>query len=176
MDYTVDLQRVMKQSNCLIALRDNFEDLLAKSALSILEKKIESEDIELTLKNKIFGVVVECVQNICSSGLRDGRTKDSVLVLSRLENGYKIDLGTQMSPKQEVIYTDIFKNFDSKDLTRIKEKRNVILASREDLSEAERDFLAIADIAIRSNGEVSYWVNESGDKRFSNIEVKIINN
>lgn len=176
MDYTVSLQRVMKESNCLIALRDNFEDLLAKSALSILEKKIESEDIELTLKNKIFGVVVECVQNICSSGLRDGKTKDSVLVLSRMPNGYKIDLGTQMSADQEAIYSDIFKNFDTKDLSGIKEQRNAILASREHLTEAERDFLAVADIAIRSNGEVSYWVNESGNERFSNIEVKIINN
>lgn len=108
MKYTLELQRIMQEGNCLIALRDNFEDLLAKSALRIIEKKIEHEDVDAELKSKVFGVVVECVQNICSTKNTSSEKKDAVLVLSRITGGYKIEVGTPYSADKVKRFHEVF--------------------------------------------------------------------
>lgn len=108
MKYTLELQRIMQEEHCLIALRDNFEDLLAKSVLRIIEKKIEHEDVDAELKSKVFGVVVECVQTICSTDNTSSEKKDAVLLLSRIRDGYKIEVGTPYAEDKVKRFNELF--------------------------------------------------------------------
>ena len=64
MEYTYTLQKIMAESNYLLAIRDNFESLLSKSVFSIVESQISNDKLDVNIKNRIFSVVVECVQNI----------------------------------------------------------------------------------------------------------------
>ena len=70
----------MSKSNDLLAIRDNFESLLSKSVFSIVESQMNSNNLEVSVKNRIFSVVVECVQNICSNDVVDATSKNSILV------------------------------------------------------------------------------------------------
>lgn len=166
----------MTEGHYLIALRDNFEDLLSRSVLTIIEKKIDSEDIDISIKNKIFGVVVECVQNICSSESQHHTHKDSVLLIRRLNGGYLIEVGSLMNAEKEQRLDSLFKELDSLDDLSLKERKNDILSNRKSLTETDRDFLALADIKLRSGGHMNYRMEKHGNTHFLVLETTIFNN
>ncbi len=166
----------MSDGNYLIALRDNFEDLLSKSVLTIVERKIEGEEIDVTIKNKIFGVVVECVQNICSSEQSNASRKDSVLLIRRIENGYLIEVGTLLQGERKDRLDSLFSNFLLMDEDTIRSRKNEILSSRQELTLEQRDFLALTDIRLRSEGNMKYRIEDHGPNHFLVLEITIINN
>jgi hypothetical protein len=173
MRYTLELQRMMTEGNFLIALRDNFEDLLAKSVLSIVERKIEGEPIELSIKNKIFGVVVECVQNICSSDQQHPSKKDSVLLIRRMDQGYLIQVGTLLSVEKEAHISKLFEDFSKMDESAIQDRRVDILRGKNKLTSEERDFLALSDIRTRSEGNMKYRLEQQEELNFLVLEITI---
>ena len=81
MEYTYTLQKLMAESNYLLAIRDNFESLLSKSVFSIVESQISNDNLDVNIKNRIFSVVVECVQNICSNDKAHSTSKNSILLM-----------------------------------------------------------------------------------------------
>ncbi len=176
MNYTLELQKVMTEGHYLIALRDNFEDLLSKSVLTIIERKIEGEEIDVSIKNKIFGVVVECVQNICSSEQQNASKKDSVLLIRRIDNGYLVEVGTLIHGDRKVKLDGMIHDFMSMDEAAMRERKNAILSSREDLTLEQRDFLALSDIRLRSEGNMKYRMEEHEGNHFLVLEITIYNN
>jgi hypothetical protein len=176
MNYTLELQKVMTEGNYLIALRDNFEDLLSRSVLTIIERKIEGEEIDVTIKNKIFGVVVECVQNICSSEQQHASKKDSVLLIRRVENGYLVEVGTLIQGDRKARLDGMLHDLVSMSDDAMRQYKNDILSNREELTLEQRDFLALADIRLRSEGHMKYRMEEHEGIHFLVLEITIYNN
>ena len=176
MNYTLELQRVMTEGHYLIALRDNFEDLLSRSVLNIVERKIDGEEIDSTIKNKIFGVVVECVQNICSSEHQHASRKDSVLLIRRIDKGYLVEVGTLIQGERKQRLDAMINELISLDEASMRQRKNDILSVREELTLEQRDFLALADIRLRSEGNMKNRVEEHEGTHFLVLEITIFNN
>jgi hypothetical protein len=176
MKYTLELQKIMNAGNYLIALRDNFEELLVNSVLNIIQNKIEGEEIDSSLKNKIFGVVVECVQNICVSENKTALKKDSVLLLSKVHEGYKIQVGTIIKSEKEEHFLGMFELFKGLDTTQIMQHKNEIVSKNTELSPDDKEFLALADISSQSGGNINYSLETMNDERFLILEIIIKTN
>lgn len=175
MKYTYDLQRIMAESNYLLALRDNFESILSKSVFAIIESQMNNEDVDFNVKNKIFGVVVECVQNICNNDIVDRAKKNSILLLNKLTDGHKIVVGTKLSDSRKQRLEKLLKEIGDSNSEQLKEKRKEILSSRSQLEDEQKESLALIDMFIRSTGQVKYYFDNGTEESFLIIEIIIAN-
>lgn len=173
MRYTHDLQRIMTESNYLLAVRDNFESILSKSVFAIVESQMNNED--LNLKNKIFGVVVECVQNICNNDVVNPSRKNSTLLLNKLPQGYKVVVGTKLSSIRKERLEKLLSEIEHSDMNKLKEKRKDILSTRGKLEDEQKESLALIDMFIRSMGQIKYYFDETSEDSFLIIEIIIAN-
>jgi len=175
MKYTYDLQRIMAESNYLLAIRDNFESILSKSVFAIVESQMNNEAVDVNVKNRIFGVVVECVQNICNNDVVDPAKKNSILLLNKLAEGHKIVVGTKLSEVRKQRLEKLLSEIGSSNIEQLKEKRKEILSSRSQLEDEQKESLALIDMFIRSMGQVKYYFDETSEESFLIIEIIIAN-
>ncbi len=177
MEYTFNLQRLMAKSNYLLAIRDNFESLLSKSVFSIVESQMKNDNVDVNIKNRIFSVVVECVQNICSNDTAHSTSKNSILLLNKIDEGHKIVVGTKLNQERKDRLDIILAEISSSTLDELKAKKKSIISTRADLDETQKENLALIDMFIRSAGKVKYhYDGENGDNCFLIIEIEISNN
>ncbi len=177
MEYTFNLQKLMAKSNYLLAIRDNFESLLSKSVFSIVESQMKNDNLDVNIKNRIFSVVVECVQNICSNDIAHSTSKNSILLLNKLDEGHKIVVGTKLNKERKDRLDIILSEISNSTIEELKVKKKNIISTRSDLDEAQKENLALIDMFIRSAGKVNYhYDGENGDNCFLIIEIEISNN
>ena len=120
MEYTFNLQKLMANGSYLLAIRDNFERLLSKSVFSIIESQMNNDDVDVNIKNRIFSVVVECVQNICSTDSAHSTEKNSILLLNKIEEGHKIVVGTLLTPERKARIDEILAVISASSLDELK--------------------------------------------------------
>jgi hypothetical protein len=177
MEYTFSLQELMAKSNYLLAIRDNFESLLSKSVFSIVESQMKNDNVDVNIKNRIFSVVVECVQNICSNDKVHSTTKNSILLLNKIEDGHAIVVGTKLNQDRKDRLDMILTEISSSSLEELKVKKKSIISTRSDLDETQKENLALIDMFIRSAGKVKYhYDGENTENCFLIIEIEILNN
>ena len=123
MEYTYTLQKIMAESNYLLAIRDNFESLLSKSVFSIVESQISNDKLDVNIKNRIFSVVVECVQNICSNDKAHSTTKNSILLLNKVDYGHNIVVGTKLNEERKLRLEKILTEISTSSIEELKIKR-----------------------------------------------------
>lgn len=176
MEYTFKLQKLMAESNYLLAIRDNFESLLSKSVFSIVESQMKNDNVDVNIKNRIFSVVVECVQNICSNDTVHSTSKNSILLLNKISDGHKIVVGTKLNQERKNRLDVILNEITHSSVEELKNKKKAIISTRADLDETQKENLALIDMFIRSAGKVKYHYDGEGDNCFLIIEIEISNN
>ena len=177
MEYAYELQGLMAKSNYLLAIRDNFESLLSKSVFSIVESQMNSQDLDVNVKNRIFSVVVECVQNICTNDVVNATTKNSILLLNKVENGHKIVVGTKLTNERKERLSIILDDISTSSIDDLKYKKKEIISSKSNLDELQKESLALIDMFHRSSGKINYhFESDSEDNSFLIIEIQITNN
>ena len=176
MEYTYTLQKLMAESNYLLAIRDNFESLLSKSVFSIVESQISNDKLDVNIKNRIFSVVVECVQNICSNDKAHSTSKNSILLLNKVDYGHNIVVGTKLNEERKLRLEQILTEISTSSIEELKIKRKDIISTRSNLEESQKEILALIDMFIRSAGKVKYhFGDDTGNDCFLIIEIEISN-
>ena len=167
----------MAEGNFLLAIRDNFESLLSKSVFSIVESQMKNDNVDLNTKNRIYSVVVECVQNVCSNDRAHSTSKNSILLLNKIDLGHKIIVGTKLNIERKNRLDSILLEISSLTLEELKEKKKSIISIRSDLDETQKENLALIDMYTRSAGNVKYYYDgEKEENCFLIIEIEISNN
>ncbi|UKN01608.1 DUF6272 family protein [Paracrocinitomix mangrovi] len=175
MQFVLELQKLMVKNNYLIAIRDNFENLLAKSVLKITDTKISEDEVEIQVKNRVFSVIVECVQNVCSSETNNYEDRDSVLLMNRIENGFQIAAGTKVNEQRKERLKNLLDQLQSKELNEIKKDKLSIMGNREVLTSEMQDELTFMEIYIRSNRNVNFYFEDGEDGTFLMLKIDITN-
>lgn len=163
MEFVLELQNQMAKNNYLLAIRDNFENILSKSILKMTERRINAENLQLNVKNRVFGAIVECVQNICNTSNNvDGR--NSLLLLNKSNDGFRIVAGTIFNDFRKSRFqkhlTDLMNATDSE----IKEIKKRELKEYDPSNENSREILALIDLFTRSGGKISYSFHQLSDE------------
>ena len=178
MEFVLELQKLMIKNNYLIAVRDNFENLLAKSVLKITDKKIREEPVEIHVKNRVFSVIVECVQNICSPNFETTikNKKDSVLLMNKVQNGYQIFAGSRVETNQKERLEQLLFRLRNLNIGGIKELKKEVL-KMDDLSADNQEKLTFIELFLRSDGNISFFFdNEESDTHFFMVQIELTNN
>jgi hypothetical protein len=176
MAFTLQLQQLMVNDNYLIAIRDNFENILIKSVLKITTHKIEKEEIEEHIKKRIFGVIVECLQNICKTDNEIQVVKNSILLLQKSTNGYSIIAGSPIDLKSKERLKTLMDGLSIKTYTELKEEWRSAMIDRSQFDSEKRENLALLDLHLRSNGNVKYFFDDHSENNyFFMIQIEITN-
>lgn len=173
MEFVLELQNLMVRNNYLISIRDNFETLLAKSVLKITDTRIKIEDVEKQVKNRVFSVIVECVQNVCSAENNDCFKKDSVLLMNKVDNGYQIAAGTRVNLERKERLSNLLKDLETKSIQEIKKNKLKILSNRTALTPELQDELTFMELYVRSDRNISFYFDEDNEGSFFMIKIDI---
>lgn len=173
MKYVLELHNLMARNNYLISIRDNFESLLAKSVLKITDNRISDENVEKQVKNRVFSVIVECVQNVCSAEKNDHHSRDSVLLMNKVKHGYQIVAGTRVNGERKVRLKNLLEVLKSKDIYEIKKDRLKILSNRETLTPELQDELTFMELFVRSNRSINFIFDDDDNGSFFMIKIDI---
>ncbi len=177
MVFTLQLQQLMANDNYLIAIRDNFENILIKSVLKITSNKIDKEEIEEHIKKRIFGVIVECLQNICKTDNEVQVEKNSILLLKKSSNGYNIIAGSSIDLKRKERLKTLMEALSAKTNIELKDEWRSSIKDRSQFDDAKRENLALLDLYLRSNGNIKYYFDDHSENNcFFMVQVEITNN
>lgn len=178
MKFVPELQKIMVNDNYLIAIRDNFENLLIKSVLKITDQKLQSEVADLNVKNRIFSVVVECVQNICKKDgeKTDDNKKDSILLINKINEGFRIVAGTKIDQIRKERLSGLLDDLSCSSNETIKNKWRGVLTDDSGLNTGNKEQLALIELYLRSEGNVNYvFEKEEDDLYYFMIQIEILN-
>lgn len=167
MNYVLELQSLMVKDNYLIAVRDNFENLMTKSVLKITESKIKEEDVEVRLKNRVFSVIVECVQNICQTEEVSGSNdKDSVLIMNKIDDGYQVCAGNRIDEEKKNWLEEFLRELEGSTDDQLKQLKLSIIKRKEKLDDKQQVALTFIELYSRSKGRVEFTFESDGNGQF----------
>ncbi len=157
--YIFDLHKTLSAQNIILVYEGEFTQEITKSVLSMAEKNMESVNEEVTIKKKVFNVMVECLQNICKHSEEFGSNNDefntAIFMIGKENSEYRITSGN-------VIYNDrietVRKKLDqinSLDKEGLKELYKSTLSSTE-LSDKGGAGLGFIDMARKSGQKLDY--------------------
>tara|TARA_B100000809_G_C14737846_1_gene387447 strand:+ start:36 stop:569 length:534 start_codon:yes stop_codon:yes gene_type:complete len=177
MAFTLHLQQLMANDNYLIAIRDNFENILIKSVLKITANKIQKEDIEEHIKKRIFSVIVECVQNICKTEKGVQPEKNSILLLNKTSAGYKVIAGSNINSKRKERLELLMNHLNSKTNLELNTQWTQMLTDKTNLTKQKKEDLALFYLYMKSDRNVKYYIDQdSKGNYFFMIQIEILNN
>jgi hypothetical protein len=81
-DFVENIHNYMNKQRFMLSYRGSISQSITKSILLMTEKKMDLEHEENSVKKKVFGVMVECLQNICKPQSIN-KNKDAVVMIAK---------------------------------------------------------------------------------------------
>ena len=89
-----DIFKTMTDNRIILLYQGLFEPTLLKSVVAMTEKKLMDENIEESLRRKLFNVMVEGLQNVCKhQEPTNDKDRNPFLMINRDDNSYNIITG-----------------------------------------------------------------------------------
>lgn len=154
-------------NNSLFLLKGEVsEDLIAQS-LEVVERQFNNSKI--SIRKKIYNVLVECLQNLhhhsASAPQADNSEfggKVGVCVLSQEEGKYHVTTGNYVAPKQYDFLTQHLNKINSLDENGLKDMYKEIL-DNQTFSEKGGGGLGMVDIARKSGNKLNFDFIDCGN-------------
>ncbi len=155
MEFIEQIRRQISEFEVMLAYRGEVSQEIILALLEMTEKKLDSSNIAVSIKSKIFNVMVGCLQNINFHSVKDIHSKSNMFVIGRIENGYSICSGNairndEVAPLKEKL--DRINEMTEEDL---KDFYQEWLTSR-NLNEKKGIGLGLIDIARRTGNLLEF--------------------
>lgn len=172
MEFALDLAQIMTRNNYLLAVRDDFQSILVKPVLNLTERKLDQEPIDSYVRNRVFGAIVECVQNICRND-QQGSKKNGVLLLSKSDNYFVINAGNLVDSQTQKNWLIQLDNWMNSDRDSLKKELLTLKKSTTELDRSSLEKMALLDLIIKSDKNISYTASPVDDLFLLELEIKI---
>ncbi|MDX2191243.1 MAG: SiaB family protein kinase [Bacteroidota bacterium] len=180
LNYIFDLHTTLSTKNIILVYEGEFTQEITKSVLSMAEKNLETTNEEISIKKKVFNVMVECLQNICKHSEEFGSENDdfntAIFMIGKEDSEYTITSGN-------IIYNDRIDGLKNKldqinslDKEGLKELFKTVLSSTE-LSDKGGAGLGFIDMARKSSNKLAYDFYKINDNiSFFSLQSRISRN
>lgn len=171
-----EIHHLFKINNLQMIYNGEFNQDLIKSILILTEKKF-TEGSDKVFKNKIFGVIVECLQNIeRHSAKYDGTDSDSevgsaILVLGKDNNDFVISTGNLIQNSRVDMLKKRLDRVNSADMVELKTMQKEVMRNM-DVTSKGGSGLGLIDIAKKSEQSMEYDFMQI-DEKFSFFILRI---
>ncbi|MDP2387410.1 MAG: SiaB family protein kinase [Bacteroidota bacterium] len=173
----VDFKNSTDKHKFIFSFRGKMSHAVVKNLLSMAEKKMDVLQEAETVKKKIFGVMINCLQTICSEAktIEDG--DDSIFLISKDEGGFTVFAGRNLSESIASKLAGLINEVNQLDRNSLLDLHKEKLKELQNIGEAfniDETILGLVDIAKRSGKNINYLIeNIESDKVFFSIKVLI---
>lgn len=173
----VDFRNKINRHKFIFSYRGKISHAIVKNLLAMAEKKIDALQEETTLKKKIFGVMVNCLQTICTDDKSDAYPTESIFLISKNDDSFTVYTGKvftkEVTSKLCKIIGEI--NQLSKDslMDLHKEKLQELELLKKSFN-IDETILSLINIAKKSDQKINCFVKDrEAEYSFFSIQVQI---
>lgn len=164
----------------LMAFKGNISSELISNVLEVVESRMDDYSENSKIRKKVYNVLVESLQNLYhhievlpDSMKKEYDTKFGILVVSRVEDQYKISTGNFISTEKVDILRNKLDKINSMGKEELKDMYKFIL-NHQRLSDKGGGGLGLIDIARKTGNKMDYSFHAFNDKySFFNLDVFI---
>ena len=163
-------------ANLLFSFKGEFNKELVNAILAMTKKKENLGRESKMVRNRIFGIIVECLQNICKYGIGsegDEKLKPGIILMGNTGDEYIISAGNiiknnEIDPLREQL--DLLNTLDEKGLKKLQS--DVLKGS--DMQKYSGSGIGLIFVARKSNDKLKYKFRKLNDQEsFFSIEARV---
>lgn len=91
--YVDQIRNLMKENRVLLCYRGEMTQDIVIALLNLTENKLNQVSSDSTIKNRVFSVMVECLQNITQHSEKSDHIRSNIFMMGYAEQGYSIYSG-----------------------------------------------------------------------------------
>lgn len=173
LDFIDNLRKKMHENNLMLCYRGAFSQHITKSLLTMAERKLDMDKTEVTVKKKVFNVMVECLQNICKHEDANATKGTSLFMIGKDKSDYIMYSSNLVNNEKVEGLSTKLKTISTMDKDELKELYKSMLSSAT-FSEQAGAGLGLIDIARKSGNKLEYDFKKVNDKQsFFSLSTKI---
>lgn len=167
----------MNQQNFIFSYRGKISHSIVKNLLSMTEKKIDLLKEEDPLKKKIFGVMINCLQTICSQEKSIDEFKESIFMIGKSDDGYCINTGISIDSHHKdglKNSLDIINQLSGESLSTLRKEKLLEVKNSVETFSLDEATLGLINIAKKSGHKLDYLFEDlDNNKSFFTLQVSI---
>ena len=173
----VDFKERIDKQKFIFSYNGKITQAIVKTLLNMTERKIAILQEEESVKKKIFGVMINCLQTICADDKSTEVSPNSIFMISKSVNGFSVFVGRYMSRQTSSYLAEMIDKLNGLSQQSIKDLHKEKLKSldaKDQNYNIDETTLSIIDIAKRTGQKINYEVrpDDNGESFFS-IQIKI---
>ncbi len=156
MSFIYDLHRTMMSRSLILAYQGDVTQETTKSILTMAERSLEASEGDVTIKRKVFNVMVESLQNIVRHNERPPKgAHPAIFLIGREGNSYAVMSGNPVSKKRVPSLKSALERVNSLDQEGLKDLyKNAIQDAT--ISDKGGAGLGFIDMARKSGEKLSF--------------------
>ncbi len=170
------IERLMAENNIYLIWSGHLSDDVGREVLSFTETKLNEEDVELTLRKRVFSILVEILENVAkySPGKEPEKEYGMPVAMIRLEeNVYTITTGNLLQNENVDLLKNKLDQINEHDKLGLKELFTNSIASQTIKTESTGN-MGLLDMARKSGGRLVYQFEQiSSYYSYFTLTVKI---
>jgi hypothetical protein len=166
----MDMHKKMQHNSISLTFKGTVTFELIDSIIAIISNRLDQIESNVVTKKKVYGVMLECLQNLCFHVEKNGTDDESpaydsqsaLFIIDSDEKGYNITTGNFVAKEKTETLKNWLDEINSLSELEIKELYNKILRNKS-FSDKGTAGLGFVDIA-RKVGKLEYNFNLVDDK------------
>lgn len=160
----------MSNRKFLLCYNGHISQELVKSLLSVAEKKLHTEEMDIVVKKKVFNVMMECLQTVCKG--EGGQVENSFFMLGKSEMSYDVYSCFYVSEEFFITLKSFIDEVNTWDEEKLKiEHKNSILNKENSIT--QKLLLPFIDISLKSKNKLQYEIEEIKGKYFFTVKTSV---
>jgi hypothetical protein len=175
LSFVKGIQDSMQEHKFMLCYRGSFSHSMIKSILSISEKKMDFESTDISIKKKVFNVMVECLQNVCKNDEYSEGKNAAMFMLGKNKHEFVIYSGNVIENDK---IEELNKNLVSISAMNKQELKDYYLLqlSNNQISDNFSIILGLIDVAKKTGNKLDYSFTKIDEsKSFFSLNTSISN-
>lgn len=160
-DFVENIHNYMNKQRFMLSYRGSISQSITKSILLMTEKKMDLEQEDSSVKKKVFGVMVECLQNICKPQTAD-KSKDAIVMIAKSNEHYIVYIGNVIASEKKEILSQKINEINLLPREELKEQHKILLSNNLNDSNNQA-ILGLIDIAKKTGNKIEFYFNDVSD-------------
>ena len=167
----------LSQANLLLSFKGEFNPDLVKAILILTQNREHIKSENVVMQTRLFGVLVECLQNICKHGVGNVEGSDlkpGIVLIGRGKECFKISTGNLIHNNSIDDLKQKLDRINDADDKGLKEMQKEVLFSTDGLTKKSGAGIGLIYIARRSGERLDYdFKKMHDDLSFFSFEVNL---
>ncbi|HEX2976166.1 MAG TPA: SiaB family protein kinase [Bacteroidales bacterium] len=91
--YVDHIRKEMTENRIMLCYRGEMTQEIVVALLNLTENKLNQSGSDSTIKNRVFSVMIECLQNITQHSEKSDHVRSNIFIIGHADKGYSIYSG-----------------------------------------------------------------------------------